>query len=260
MTKYKRFTGKVFGGTATATGNDPQISQFGSALAGTFTGTTDPEVIQSLPAWGQGWIGAVTPNTQFPALPEMTGAMKVFSYLICYLLQQGVAEWDSNTIYYKNNYCSLNGNIYISLSDSNQNNNPTTDSINWKNFLADKLNLDASNLDSQGKSYVSELGFPSVQHNDLTIGPTAQKYTAPATGWVYADCASDQQGKLGRIYLVNVTTGISFRCNRTIETETFQGFIPVRKGEQFALGYNGNLKSGSGTTKKLQFIYSRGEV
>ena len=49
MTKYKRFTGKVFGGTATATGNDPQISQFGSALAGTFTGTTDPEVIQSLP-------------------------------------------------------------------------------------------------------------------------------------------------------------------------------------------------------------------
>lgn len=134
MTQYERITGKVFGGNATATGNDPQIAQFGSALANTFVGTTDPETIQSLPAWGQGWIGAVTPETQFPPLPEMTGAMKVLSHQICGILQQGVSTWDNGTIYYTGNFVSLNGKLYISQVDENQGNNPETDTTNWKEF------------------------------------------------------------------------------------------------------------------------------
>lgn len=254
MTKYKRFTGKVFGGTATATGNDPQISQFGSALAGTFTGTTDPETIQSLPAWGQGWIGAVTPNTQFPALPEMTGAMKVFSYLICYLLQQGVAEWDSNTIYYKNNYCSLNGNIYVSLSDFNQNNNPTTDITNWKNFLADKLNLDASNLDSQGKSYICELNSPSTKKDELTLGPSGQTYIAPATGWFYF---TNDASSGNPVMLLNLTAGIGGLC-----PTGYQGVsgakvtIKAGRGDTVQIRYI----APSGSTSVLFFVYSTGEV
>ena len=134
MTQYQRITGKVFGGNATATGNDPQIAQFGSALANTFVGTTDPETIQQLPAWGQGWIGAVTPETQFPPLPEMTGAMKVLSHQICGILQQGVSTWDSGTIYYTGNFVSLNGRLYISQVDENQGNNPATDTTNWQEF------------------------------------------------------------------------------------------------------------------------------
>ena len=134
MTQYQRITGKVFGGNATATGNDPQIAQFGSALANTFVGTTDPATIQQLPAWGQGWIGAVTPETQFPPLPEMTGAMKVLSHQICGILQQGVSTWDSGTIYYTGNFVSLNGRLYISQVDENQGNNPATDTTNWQEF------------------------------------------------------------------------------------------------------------------------------
>ena len=134
MTQYQRMTGKVFGGNATATGNDPQIAQFGSALANTFVGTTDPETIQSLPAWGQGWIGAVTPETQFPPLPEMTGVMKVLSHQICGILQQGVSTWDSGTVYYTGNFVSLNGRLYISQVDENQGNNPATDTTNWQEF------------------------------------------------------------------------------------------------------------------------------
>ncbi len=136
MTKYKRITGKVFGGNATATGNDPQIAQFGSALANTFIGTTDPEVIQQLPAWGQGWIGAVTPETQYPALPEMTGAMKVLSHEICTLQQEGVSSWDSETIYYTNNFASKNGKLFTSLTDTNQGNDPETDTTNWQEFAS----------------------------------------------------------------------------------------------------------------------------
>ena len=104
MTKYNRITGKVFGGNANATGDNPEIGQFGSAKDGSYIGTSDISTIQALPAWGKGWVGAVTPETNFPPLPEMTGAMKVLSQQQCYLLQQGIPEWDNATIYYKNSF------------------------------------------------------------------------------------------------------------------------------------------------------------
>lgn len=133
MTKYSRITGKVFGSSATSTGDDPQIGQFGSALAGTYNGTTDVATIQSLPAWNSGFIGCVTPNTQFPPLPEMTGFGKVLSHQICYLLQQGLAEWDSGTTYYTGNWCSYNNGIYVSIADENLNYLPTN-TTKWQKF------------------------------------------------------------------------------------------------------------------------------
>lgn len=134
MTKLNRVTGKVFGGDATATGDNPEIGQFGSALAGTYNGTTDVATIQNLPAWGQGWAGAVTPDTNFPALPEMTGFGKVLSYQNNYVLQSGVPEYDSGTIYYINDFCRVGDILYYSLTDNNQGNDPTTDITNWASY------------------------------------------------------------------------------------------------------------------------------
>jgi hypothetical protein len=140
--QYQRFTPKLFGETALATGSDPQIAQFGSALANTFLGTTDPATIQALNAWSSGFIGAVTPSEQFPPLPETTGALKVFSYLINMLYQQGVPVWDSGTTYYTNHFCSKNGIIYISTSDDNTGNDPETDTTNWKDYVNSLISLD----------------------------------------------------------------------------------------------------------------------
>ena len=133
MTKYSRITGKVFGSSADATGNDPEIGQFGSALAGTYNGTSDVATIQSLPAWQKGFISAVTPSTQFPPLPEMTGLCKVLSQQICYLLQQGVAEYDSGTTYYKGNWVSYNNELYFSIADGHTGVVPT-DVSKWSKF------------------------------------------------------------------------------------------------------------------------------
>lgn len=127
MQQYLRFTPKLFGENALAAGNDPQIGQFGSALAGTYMGTSDVQEIQALNAWLSGFIGAVTPSEQFPPLPEMTGVLKVFSYLINGLYQQGVPEWDSGTTYYQNNFCNRNGVVYISKINGNTNHDPATD-------------------------------------------------------------------------------------------------------------------------------------
>lgn len=137
MTKLTRLTGKLFGETATATGDNPQIGQFGSGLAGTYVGTTDVATIQNLAAWSNGFISCVTPDTQYPPLPEMTGFGKVLSYQQNYLLQQGIAEWDSATTYYTNGYVSYNGKIYISLTDENLNNNPSSSTANWKEYGSD---------------------------------------------------------------------------------------------------------------------------
>ena len=134
MTKLNRVTAKIFGETASPAGDDPQIGQFGSAKIGTYIGTSDISTIQELPAWSNGWIDAVTPNQQFPTLPEMTGVHKVLSQQIAYLLQQGVPEWDSATTYYANNFCSKDGKLYVSKTDENLNNDPENDSTNWEEF------------------------------------------------------------------------------------------------------------------------------
>lgn len=105
MTRLKRITNKIFGNTASTTGSPDtgaEIGQFGSAKAGTYNATADVETIQALPAYEQGWIGAVIPNQQYPTLPEMTGVNKVLSYQTGYLMQEGIPEWDSGTTYYKN--------------------------------------------------------------------------------------------------------------------------------------------------------------
>ncbi len=138
MAKLQRITGKLFGASANpsdnATAQGPEIGQFGSALAATYVGTADIATIQALPAWQQGFIGAVTPTNQYPPLPEMTGFGKVLSYQTNYLLEQGIPEWDAGTTYYANAFCSKNGNIYISNTNSNINHDPESDAVNWRIF------------------------------------------------------------------------------------------------------------------------------
>lgn len=146
MTNLQRITGKIFGETATATGDDPQIGQFGSALAGTYVGTTDVSTIQNLAAWSNGFIDSVTPDTQFPPLPEMTGFGKVLSYQTAYTLQKGVPEYDLGTTYYSGDMCKAigEGKIFVSKIDNNIN-NPLTDTTRWEEAFA---NIDLSNLSS----------------------------------------------------------------------------------------------------------------
>jgi hypothetical protein len=257
MTQYERITGKVFGGNATATGNDPQIAQFGSALANTFVGTTDPATIQQLPAWGQGWIGAVTPETQFPPLPEMTGAMKVLSHQICGILQQGVSTWDNGTIYYTGNFVSLNGRLYISQVDENQGNNPETDTVNWQEFPsgANKANTNASNFTTEGKSLISSFGMPSDNYIDLTLGASGTTYTAPANGWFFV---SKVTGVSTHTYLdlANNTTGFSMRSNSNGSTTTVSAiYLPCKKGDIIRCLYNV-----TGDTSKFRFYYAEGEI
>ena len=174
MSKLNRITGKVFGATADPTDDPtlgPEIGQFGSALAGTYNGTSDVETIQSLPAWSNGFIGAVTPTNQFPPLPEMTGFGKVLSHQYCYLLQQGVPEWDRATTYYTNGFCSYNGTIYKSMQDDNTNKQPDVETAYWIVYGAinDYANQDLSNLTSFGNARLQYAPF-AINNGSVTNG------------------------------------------------------------------------------------------
>lgn len=253
MTKYNRITGKVFGGNANATGDNPEIGQFGSAKDGSYIGTSDISSIQALPAWGKGWIGAVTPETNFPPLPEMTGAMKVFSEQQCYLLQQGIPEWDNATIYYKNNFSSKNGKIYISQSDENQGNDPEADTTNWKELLQDKANIDANNFSDVGKSFISGLGMPSNKYINLTLGANGSKYTAPTNGWYSISKYSGASNRY--LNLENTTSHMAVGGPGTVSAGDICYYtLPAKKGDVMVVYYNM-----TGNTVWFRFIYAEGE-
>ena len=115
MAKLTRVTGKVFANDAPLV----QIGQFGSALAGTPYNTQDVATIQNLQAYLDGWQSAVITSRNFPPIEEVNGVLKTISYQACYLLQEGIPEYDINTEYSNTSIVkSISGNelsFYISL-------------------------------------------------------------------------------------------------------------------------------------------------
>ena len=130
MAKLARVLGKVFAGSAPL----DEIGQFGSALAGNPTNTQDVATIQSLPAYSEGWGKGVISSRNYPPIEEVNGVLKTISYQTCYLLQEGIPEYDSNTEYSNTSIVkSISGtrlNFYISLQNNNIG-HPLSDTTYW---------------------------------------------------------------------------------------------------------------------------------
>ena len=174
MAKLTRETAKIFGETASTTNTPVEIGQFGSAKAGTYNATGDIATIQSLSAWSNGWIDAVTPTDQFPPLPEMTAVHKVLSYQNAYVLQQGMPEWDSATTYYANGFCSQGGLIYRSIEDNNLNNSPADSPTKWEIYgaITDYANQSLTNLTTLGNARLQYAPF-SINSGTVSNGKNA---------------------------------------------------------------------------------------
>ena len=126
MAKIVRRTLIQFGTTINAAS---EIGQFGSYASPDFSG--DVGVMQSGTSWERGWFGAVL-NTNRQFIQDQNAIDYVFCYMLSYLLQQGIAEWDAGTTYYLNSICQIAGQIFISLQDDNTNNNPGTSPTFWQ--------------------------------------------------------------------------------------------------------------------------------
>ena len=130
MAKLARVLGKVFAGSAPL----DEIGQFGSALAGNPKNTQDVATIQSLPAYSEGWGKGVISSRNYPPIEEVNGVLKTISYQTCYLLQEGIPEYDSNTEYSNTSIVkSISGtrlNFYVSLQNNNIG-HPLSDTTYW---------------------------------------------------------------------------------------------------------------------------------
>lgn len=127
MAKLPRVFQKLFGGSAAAAAGG--IGQFGSLAAGTPTFSIDPSVVQSLANWLGGWNSAVVGENS-PALEDMNAVCFVLCYQLCYMMQQGIAEWDSQTTYFTGSLVTSGIKTYRSLTDNNLN-NAVTSHTNW---------------------------------------------------------------------------------------------------------------------------------
>ena len=146
MSKIVRKTAQIFAQNAIST----DIEQFASmVVTGSPNYSNDPDVIQSLSAWGEGWTAALTVNnTEFKQ--DRNAVDYVASYQIAYILQQAIPGWDSGTTYYTNSIVQYGGQLFQSLVDSNLNNTPPSSSSNtyWKNMS----NLPTKTILSAGQS------------------------------------------------------------------------------------------------------------
>lgn len=132
MPKITRATQKIFAQNGT-----DQLAAFGSMKTGTPIYTDNIEDLQTSD-YEDGWENAIVAD-EAPFLEEMNGVQYGFSKQLAYLFQEGIAEYDAETTYYKNSIvkgANSDGvmTLWYSLTDNNIGNNPADDTteINWK--------------------------------------------------------------------------------------------------------------------------------
>lgn len=148
MAKLARKTSTLFANAATV----DELAQFGSTVANNPSPPTfsqDPDVLQANAAWDEGWQDAIYAGDKAPVLEEWNAVCYVFSWLISYIYEMGIPEWDSGTTYYKNSVVQDNaglGQFFFSLQDDNLNNTPPVGTSNsfWQYFNPSEYVVGAS--------------------------------------------------------------------------------------------------------------------
>lgn len=126
MAKLTRKTLLQFGSTVNA---GSEIGQFGSYASPIYS--ADIATLQAGTAWPRGWA-AETVAVNRPFLEDINAVDYVYGYMLCYLFQMGIAEYDSGTTYYLNSVCQIAGQFYISLQDNNTGNAPASSPSSWQ--------------------------------------------------------------------------------------------------------------------------------
>lgn len=134
MSKITRKNQKIFCGDTPVNG---VVAQFGSLKATAPIYSSDPDIVQALPAWGEGWNSAVI-NSYLPAIQDFNALMFIITRQLAYLFQSGVPEWNAGTTYYIGSMVSDGlGGLYKSVIDTNLN-QALTDSTKWLNYQSIK--------------------------------------------------------------------------------------------------------------------------
>ena len=276
--KLPRVTSKIFASNAA----EGDIGQFGSALTGTKVNTDDISVIQGLPAYEEGWRGAVVSNRNYPTLQEMNGLQKTFSQQIAYILQNGMPEWDAGTTYFTDQFCRVGSMFYVSLQDNNLGNNPTTTTGFWQVWNPAEgtyANTDLSNLSATGQAVIdsklsdtqlsncilslTEGSITPQSYNDVSFvnhGATYQSDTlSNFSASNFAILAKTMSNATAWTFTLPFTTGADVSGRQTIVAINNKDNCIIIDNGAIALIYNGQEIKGdvvlsANTAYVLEFI------
>lgn len=195
-----RTTQKVFGNGLTVSGN---VAVWGSLAAGVPAYSGDPATIQSA-AFEQGLNGAVVGNKS-PAIQDLNGLFYALTAQLAYLFQNGIAEWDVATTYYTNRLCRVGPVLFISLTNSNVGNDPTTDTNNWAPYFAKAtgptlaaawVEFDGINDSTPGSSrIINSFNVGSVTHNGTGDYTVNFANALPSADYVFSGSCGVEDGQ-----------------------------------------------------------------
>ena len=94
MPKLSRKDTKIFSALAT------NVIQFGSTRQGSAVPSTDPDVLQLLAAYEEGWNSGVIGGTEVPPKGEFNALQFIVSRALAYLEQETLVEYTLTTEYH----------------------------------------------------------------------------------------------------------------------------------------------------------------
>ena len=127
-----------------------------------------------------------------------------------------------------------------------------------KSISNNKLDLDATNLNTAGESYVAGLSFPSTKSVDVNLLASGSTYTAPANGWfVICGHFNNTGGVLG---MLNATNLLVAQDKANASDYSCLVSLKASKGDDVVIRYNINpLLSTAGGTPYFKFVYVKGD-
>jgi len=267
MVNIARKTQKIFASLASNTG------VFGSAADNTKILSNDLDVLQSKPAFLQGWIDAVLGTKKFPALEEFQAMDVITTQQIAYILQKGIPEYDAGTTYYvscvvrqPNTY-----QLYGSLSDDNTG-HPLSDAVNWKPLISLDFVVAPATETVAGIAEIATAAEAKAGVDDTRfITPAKLKALLPPTGVVYAyalgTTAPDGHVMVGGRTIGNAASGATERANAD-KVDLFTGLWNAFSNTLLPIQDNTGVASTRGVSaavdyaagKRLPTLDARGRV
>lgn len=144
--------------------------------------------------------------------------------------------------------------VYIVVANSTKT-NIQVDIDEIATDLNGKADVDASNFNATGKSFLSKIGFPDVTHfDDLTIGATGSSYIAPGNGWFSINKGLGTSNTFVQLKAVDANDAEIYASQTFGNNFGGRVFLPVVKGTKVVLDY-----SATGQNTYFKFIYAEGE-
>ena len=113
-------------------------------------------------------------------------------------------------------------------------------------------NIEEVSLDELFLVSGSGAGFPSSTYEDLTVGASDTKYTAPANGW-FAVTAQVVNSTSNYVSYVDHSSGGRITCTST--GYSYGGaLVPCQKGQWILFHYESSVGG-----RKVRFVYAEGE-